>query len=198
MNKKIITQLILFFIILLFFSLFYFKYFLKIQDKSVQLEEIDSSLNLDVNSSNIIENIEYISEDNLGNKYIIKAKYGEILDENSDLILMKNVDALVISNNHEEIIIRASSATYNIINYDTNFRENIIIKYAEHKIICDSTDLLFNDHKIKLYDNISYNNLYTNILADIIEINLLTKDLKIYMNNQNKKIKVIYKSDVNN
>ena len=198
MNKKIITQLILFFIILLFFSLFYFKYFLKIQDKSVQLEEIDSSLNLDVNSSNIIENIEYISEDNLGNKYIIKAKYGEILDENSDLILMKNVDALVISNNHEEIIIRASSATYNIINYDTNFRENIIIKYAEHKIICDSTDLLFNDHKIKLYDNISYNNLNTDILADIIEINLLTKDLKIYMNNQNKKIQIIHKNNVNN
>jgi len=111
---------------------------------------------------------------------------------------MKNVDALVISNNHEEIIIRASSATYNIINYDTNFRENIIIKYAEHKIICDSTDLLFNDHKIKLYDNISYNNLYTNILADIIEINLLTKDLKIYMNNQNKKIQIIHKNNVNN
>jgi len=198
MNKKIITQLILFFIILLFTSLFYFKYFLKIQEKSFQLEEVVSSLNLDVNSSNIIENIEYISEDNLGNKYIIKAKYGEILDENSDLILMKNVDALVISNNHEEIIIRASSATYNIINYDTNFRENIIIKYAEHKIICDSTDLLFNDHKIKLYDNISYNNLYTNILADIIEINLLTKDLKIYMNNQNKKIQVIHKSNANN
>ena len=198
MNKKIITQLILFFIILLFTSLFYFKYFLKIQEKSFQLEEVVSSLNLDVNSSNIIENIKYISEDNLGNKYIIKAKYGEILDENSDLILMKNVDALVISNNHEEIIIRASSATYNIINYDTNFRENIIIKYAEHKIICDSTDLLFNDHKIKLYDNISYNNLYTNILADIIEINLLTKDLKIYMNNQNKKIQVIHKSNANN
>ena len=198
MNKKIITQLILFFIILLFTSLFYFKYFLKIQEKSFQLEEVVSSLNLDVNSSNIIENIKYISEDNLGNKYIIKAKYGEILDENSDLILMKNVDALVISNNHEEIIIRASSATYNIINYDTNFRENIIIKYAEHKIICDSTDLLFNDHKIKLYDNISYNNLYTNILADIIEINLLTKDLKIYMNNQNKKIQIIHKNNVNN
>ena len=198
MNKKIITQLILFFIILLFTSLFYFKYFLKIQEKSFQLEEVVSSLNLDVNSSNIIENIKYISEDNLGNKYIIKAKYGEILDENSDLILMKNVDALVISNNHEEIIIRASSATYNIINYDTNFRENIIIKYAEHKIICDSTDLLFNDHKIKLYDNISYNNLNTDILADIIEINLLTKDLKIYMNNQNKKIQVIHKSNANN
>jgi len=198
MNKKIITQLILFFIILLFTSLFYFKYFLKIQEKSFQLEEVVSSLNLDVNSSNIIENIKYISEDNLGNKYIIKAKYGEILDEDSDLILMKNVDALIISDNREEIIISASSATYNIINYDTNFKKNIIIKYAEHKIICDSTDLLFNDHKIKLYDNISYNNLNTDILADIIEINLLTKDLKIYMNNQNKKIQVIHKSNANN
>jgi len=35
-------------------------------------------------------------------------------------------------------------------------------------------------------------------LADIIEINLLTKDLKIYMNNQNKKIQVIHKNNVNN
>jgi len=198
MNKKIITQLILFFIILLFVSLFYFKYFLKTQEKSLQLEKLDSPLNSDENLSNVIENIEYISEDSLGNKYIIKAKFGEILDENSNLILMKNVDALIISNNREDIIISALSATYNIINYDTNFKENIIIKYVEHKIICDSIDLLFNDHKIKLYDNIRYNNLNTDILADIIEINLLTKDLKIYMNNQNKKIQVIHKNNVNN
>ena len=198
MNKKIITQLILFFIILLFFSLFYFKYFLKTQEESSQLQKLNPSLNLDKNSSNSIENIEYVSKDSFGNTYIIKAKYGKILDENSNLILMRNVDAIIILNNREKIIISASSATYNIVNYDTNFKENILIEYAEHKITCNSIDLLFNDHKIKLYDNISYNNLNTDILADIIEINLLTKDSKIYMNNQNKKIQVIHKSDVNN
>ena len=198
MNKKIIIQLILFFIILLFISLVYFKYFLKTQEESSQLQKLNPSLNLDKNSSNSIENIEYVSKDSFGNTYIIKAEYGKILDENSNLILMRNVDAIIISNNNEKIIISASSATYNIVNYDTNFKDEIIIEYSEHNITCDRLDLLFNDHKIKLYDNISYNNLNTDILADIIEINLLTKDSKIYMNNQNKKIKVIYKSDVNN
>tara|TARA_B110000444_G_scaffold254682_1_gene287615 strand:+ start:700 stop:1296 length:597 start_codon:yes stop_codon:yes gene_type:complete len=198
MNKKIITQLILFFIIILFISLVYFKYFLKTQEESSQLQKLNPSLNLDKNSSNSIENIEYVSKDSFGNTYIIKAKYGKILDENSNLILMRNVDAIIILNNREKIIISASSATYNIVNYDTNFKENIFIEYAEHKITCNSIDLLFNDNKIKLYDNINYNNLNTDILADIIEINLLTKDSKIYMNNQNKKIQVIHKSDVNN
>ena len=198
MNNKIITQLILFFIIILFISLVYFKYFLKTQEESSQLQKLNPSLNLDKNSSNSIENIEYVSKDSFGNTYIIKAKYGKILDENSNLILMRNVDAIIILNNREKIIISASSATYNIVNYDTNFKENIFIEYAEHKITCNSIDLLFNDNKIKLYDNINYNNLNTDILADIIEINLLTKDSKIYMNNQNKKIQVIHKSDVNN
>ena len=198
MNKKIITQLILFFIIILFISLVYFKYFLKTQEESSQLQKLNPSLNLDKNSSNSIENIEYVSKDSFGNTYIIKAKYGKILDENSNLILMRNVDAIIILNNREKIIISASSATYNIVNYDTNFKENIFIEYAEHKITCNSIDLLFNDHKIKLYDNINYNNLNTDILADIIEIDLLTKDSKIYMNNQNKKIQVIHKNNVNN
>ena len=198
MNKKIITQLILFFIIILFISLVYFKYFLKTQEESSQLQKLNPSLNLDKNSSNSIENIEYVSKDSFGNTYIIKAKYGKILDENSNLILMRNVDAIIIFNNREKIIISASSATYNIVNYDTNFKENIFIEYAEHKITCNSIDLLFNDNKIKLYDNINYNNLNTDILADIIEIDLLTKDSKIYMNNQNKKIQVIHKNNVNN
>ena len=121
MNKKIITQLILFFIIILFISLVYFKYFLKTQEESSQLQKLNPSLNLDKNSSNSIENIEYVSKDSFGNTYIIKAKYGKILDENSNLILMRNVDAIIILNNREKIIISASSATYNIVNYDTNF-----------------------------------------------------------------------------
>ena len=198
MNKKIIIQLILFFILLLLISFFYFKYFFKTEQKNSQLQEVNSSLNIDKNSSNSIENIEYISKDNLGNEYIIKAQYGKIPNENGNLILMRNVNAQITSKNHEKISISSSSATYNIINYDTNFKDEIIIEYSEHNITCDRLDLLFNDHKIKLYDNISYNNLNTDILADIIEINLLTKDSKIYMNNQNKKIQVIHKSDVNN
>tara|TARA_B100000767_G_C19721021_1_gene517267 strand:+ start:274 stop:858 length:585 start_codon:yes stop_codon:yes gene_type:complete len=193
MNKKITTQLVLFFIILLFIALLFFKYFSKDITEKSNVQKIDSPLNLKENSSNSIENIEYISNDNLGNQYIIKAKYGEILDDNSNFILMKNVEAQIIFNNYEKVKIKSINATYNIKNYDTNFKENVSIRYSEHNIICDNVDLLFKDHKIKLYENINYSNLNTNVLADGMEIDLLTKNSKIYMNNKNKKIEITHK-----
>ena len=193
MNKKIITQLVLFFIILFFIALVFFKYSFKNITEKSNAQKIDSSLNLKENSSNSIENIEYISNDNLGNQYIIKAKYGEILDDNSNFILMKNVEAEIIFNDYKKVKITSINATYNIKNYDTNFKENVSVKHSEHVIICDNVDLLFKDHKIKLYENINYSNLNTNILADGMEIDLLTKKSQIYMNNKNKKIEITYK-----
>ena len=125
------------------------------------------------------------------------AEYGEILEEDSSLILLENVEALLKFDNHEEITIKASSALYNILDYDTNFKKNIFIDYGEHKIGCDYIDLLFKEQKIKLYDNVKYNNLNTNLLADKMEIDLLSKNTKIYMKNANKKIKIIYKDNGN-
>jgi hypothetical protein len=198
MNKKIIIQLILFFIITLFISLFFFKYLVKTKIGKSDTNELDHSSISNKEFSNIIENIEYTSNDNIGNEYIIKAEYGEILDKDSNVILMKNVNAEINFHNNEKITISSSQAIYNTINYDTNFKENVFIKYAQHNVRSNNLDVLFKDHKIKLYNKIDYNNLNTNILADVMEIDLLTKDLKIYMNENNKKINATYNNNVNN
>ena len=198
MNKKIIIQLILFFIITFFISLFFFKYLVKTKIEKSDTNELDHSSISNKEFSNIIENIEYTSNDNIGNEYIIKAEYGEILDKDSNVILMKNVNAEINFHNNEKITISSSQAIYNTINYDTNFKENVFVKYAQHNVKSDNLDVLFKDHKIKLYNKIDYNNLNTNILADVMEIDLLTKDLKIYMNENNKKINATYNNNVNN
>tara|TARA_B100000767_G_C19641243_1_gene482639 strand:- start:79 stop:675 length:597 start_codon:yes stop_codon:yes gene_type:complete len=198
MNKKIIIQLMLFLTISSFIILLFYKYSIKKDEKNSDKKEIIIPFTVEKNLSNSILNIEYNSSDNLGNQYSIKAKEGIISDENSNLILMKGVEASIILDNYEKITINAISATYNIINYDTNFRKSINIKHNEHNITCDNVDLLFKDHKIKLYKNIIYNDLSTNLLADKMEIDLLTKNLKIYMINQDQKIKVIYKNNVGN
>ena len=198
MNKKIIIQLILFFIITLFISLFFFKYLVKTKIGKSDTNELDHSSISNKEFSNIIENIEYTSNDNIGNEYIIKAEYGEILDKDSNVILMKNVNAEINFHNNEKITISSLQAIYNTINYDTNFKENVFVKYAQHNVRSDNLDVLFKDHKIKLYNKINYNNLNTNILADVMEIDLLTKDLKIYMNENNKKINATYNNNVNN
>jgi len=193
MNKKITTQLILFFIIIFIIILFLFKYLIKTETSDVK--KIELSQNTSESFSNSIQDIEYKSNDTLGNQYLIKAKYGEILDQNKNLIAMKVVEAQIIFKNYEKIIIIASTAIYNITNYDTNFEDNILIKYGEHEIICNNVDLLFMDHKIKLYNNINYHNLNIDLLADEMEIDLLTKNLTIFMNNQDKRIKMIYNSN---
>ena len=198
MNKKIIIQSILFFITILFIGLFIFKFLVETETKNNKAKKIELSTDTNKNFSNIIENIEYKSNDNRGNQYIIKAKYGEIVNENSDLLLMSDVEAIIIFSDYEKVTITSSGAIYNIINYDTNFKENITIKYAEHNMTSNNADLLFKDHRVKIYNDINYNNLNTDFFADVMEIDLLTKKLKIYMNNQNKKIKATYKNNGNN
>ena len=197
MNKKIIIQVILFFIIFLFIALFFFEYLIKPKLAVSSTQKQILSQNLDDNLTNIIQNIEYSSNDSLNNQFIIKAKFGEVLEKKT-LILMKEVEAIVIFSNSEKITITASNAIYNTTNQDTNFKENVIIKYGEQHITCNRVDMQFRNYKVKLYDNVIYNYINTKLLADVIEIDLLTKSSKIYMNKKNTKVEAMYKNNVNN
>ena len=197
MNKKIIIQVILFFIIFLFIALFFFEYLIKPKLAVSSTQKQILSQNLDDNLTNIIQNIEYSSNDSLNNQFIIKAKFGEVMRKKT-LILMKEVEAIVIFSNSEKITITASNAIYNTTNQDTNFKENVIIKYGEQHITCNRVDMQFRNYKVKLYDNVIYNYINTKLLADVIEIDLLTKSSKIYMNKKNTKVEAMYKNNVSN
>ena len=197
MNKKIIIQVILFFIIFLFIALFVFEYLIKPKLAVSGTQKQILSQNLDDNSTNVIENIEYSSNDSLNNQFIIKAKFGEVMGKKT-LILMKEVEAIVIFSNSEKITITASNAIYNTTNQDTSFKNNVIIKYGEQNITCNRVDMQFRNYKVELYDNVIYNYINTKLLADVIEIDLLTKSSKIYMNEESTKIEAMYKSNGNN
>jgi hypothetical protein len=51
--------------------------------------------------------------------------------------------------------------------------------------------LLFKKNLAYISDEILYKNLNTQLQADKIEVNLLTKNLKIFMNDKSKKIKIL-------
>ena len=44
--------------------------------------------------------------------------------------------------------------------------------------------LNFLDNLIEMFENVNYTNQYTKVIADKVEINLMSKKLKISMNNQ--------------
>ena len=198
MNKKIIFQIFLLFIISLFIAFLFFQFSLneKFQNTKKSKDVVYSNSNID--SSNMMNNIEYKSYDAIGNQYLVRAKSGSISDENPNLILMKNVEAEINFGKKEKILIKALSGVYNVLNYDTFFTDKVNIRYDDHNINCDNAQLLFKNHKIKLYNNIDYTNLNTSLLADEMEIDLITKNLNIYMFDKNQKIKAIFKSNVPN
>jgi len=199
MNKKIIFQIFLYFLIFFFIGLLAFQYSYDEKPKDTSFSENNIDLNSNTNtSSNTMSNIEYKSTDTIGNQYLIRAKLGSISDEDSNVILMQDVEAEIQLDNREKILINAISAEYNIMNYGTFFKEQTNIKYNEHNLNCNNVDLIFKDHKIKLYSNINYSSLNTSLLADEIEIDLITKNLKVYMIDKNQKIKATFKNNVSN
>ena len=71
-------------------------------------------------SDDLISEMEYFSEDNKGNKFKIKSDYGFINPEQSNIISMNKVRAVVYLSNGEEIYINSDSAKYNNINNNTD------------------------------------------------------------------------------
>ena len=193
MNKKTLIQLSLLLIVLIIVITIFFKYLY--ENKEVVKIETSKEKIADVpeKSANIIKDIEYLSKDNSGNTYLINAKIGEIDSKNSNIIFLKNVKAKISIIDSEDIYITSDFANYNSKNYDTNFFENIKIKYADHKIDCEYLDLLFNKNIAILNKNIVYKSLETNLLADRMEIDLITKNSKISMKNKKDKIEIVYK-----
>ena len=192
MKKSTVVQIFLSSIVIAISLTIFFKYFGKEIDpidKVVAKKETNEILN---EKLNIIKDIKYLSKDEMGNVYSIFAEYGEIKDQDSNIIYLNNVKAKISILNSDDINIESDHAKYNSKNYDTNFYDNIKVDYVEHQIDCRYLDLLFNNNQAILYEDIIYKNLETVLLADRLEIDLITKNSKISMKNEKEKIKMLY------
>ena len=73
-------------------------------------------------------------------------------------------------------------------NNDTIFSQNVIITYPGHKMTGEYFDFSFLDNLGTMSTNVIYLGEKNKLLADRIEMNLKTKDTKIFMNSINKKV----------
>jgi len=192
MIKKILVQLFLFLLLILLSVFFYNKYFNKDSQisKKIKTKENLPSENIE---SNLISDLRYFSIDDKGNKYEIKSEFGEMGTNNPDIIIMTNVKAIIEIYNSEPIIITSNFAKYNVKNYDTNFTKNVLVQYVDNKLNGENLDLSFQNNLMLMYNNIIYQNPDATLLADELEIDLITQDSKILMKNKKDKIKIIVK-----
>ena len=189
MNKKIAIQILLIFLIFLFSILFYLKYFKNSQKISENIPKEEQQIITSQNdSSTYIDNVNYISSDTRGNRYQITAEQAEIKIEDPDVMLLENVVAYIFIKDSDTIMITSNFGVYNSKNYDTIFSENVIILYPGHKITGEYLDLSFLKNLGTISKDVIYKGEKTSLFADKVEINLTTKDTKIFMDDKNKKV----------
>ena len=193
MNKKIILQIILFLFILLTILLLYFKYFNEDakKDKISELSEKKQvATSITDNQQNLITDLNYTSINSLGSNYEITAEFGAIDPKNSSIILMENVKAVITDLKQNKIVITSLSAKYNSGNRETNFINNIVLTFADNTIKSQNLDLFFEKNLVYISNKIVYKNSNITLEADKLEMEMLSKDIKIYMYDKNQKIQI--------
>ena len=180
----------IFFVILLFLIISYsiFLKFFKtkeIADINNQNENENTSYN-----SNILKDIEYTTKDKNGNEYFIRALEGEIDFSNPNILFLTNVSALIKLNTSEEVTIISDYGKYNSENNDTIFSKNVIVNYLNNKITSDYLDFSLEKNLMLISKNVVYSNPENILNGDVVEINIKTRDTKIFMYEKDKKVNI--------
>jgi len=198
MNNKTIFQVVLLLLVLLLSFFFYLNYFYKNDSKLASKQIVIT--NTDISESpdgTTIKEILYESYDKEGNKFIIKSKSGTFDENETDKINMVNVEAKINLRNGTFITLVSDTARYNSLNSNTKFIKNVKLEYLGHKINSDNIDVIFTESKLEAYNNLIYRNSDINLSADKVELDMLTKNTKIFMFD-NSRVKIIKEYNGNN
>ena len=181
------------------FSILIFIYFKLYENKTPikksEKVELDEKKKIEINderveSSNIIEDVSYSAKDTKGNNYFLKASQGTIDQNESNYIFLKSVKAVINLKNSKLIEISSDFGKYNINNYDTIFSKNVIIKYLDNEITGDYLDFSWDKNLMIISRDVIIKNNDNSLQADVIEVNIQTRDIKIFMYEENKKVNI--------
>lgn len=203
MEKKTLIQIFLF-ILLILLVLFTFIFFYNSDEVKQSLDKPENT-NINTASSqddqNIIENIKYTSSNNNGDVFEIFADFGEPSLINPELMLLKSVKAQIIFTNKNNINLTSDFADFNTKTFETLFFDNVKITRLDevmtgeklYLVLENDDELVEKDLKkeqniLRMSNNILFEKPGYTLKADILEIDLITKNLKIYMNDKLEKV----------
>ena len=206
MGKKKLIQLFLLFLLILvtFFVLnIYYK-----SDKTIKSsKKIEVSEDIkSKDGKSIIQDIKYTSNNNNGDIFEILADYGEPSTEIDNQMFLTKVIANIILKDRSSIKLTSDYANFNTKTFETTFIDNVKIFRNDETIFGKELYLVFDQTSEVLINNsdvdqnlirISHDVIIKKpgyiMKADVIEIDLITKNIKIFMNNKNDKVEAISK-----
>ena len=210
MSKKTVIQIFLT-TILIIISFLIFNFFYISNEKDQTLEnknEISKNDELNKTDKNIIKDIEYSLNNDKGDVYKVIADFGEVKIDNPDLMFLTKVTATVIFTDKGSIILTSNFANFNTKTFETTFFNNVQVKRDNEIIIGDELYLVLEqddkkklnkadieENLIRISKNVMYKKPGYSLKADVLELDLITKNIKIYM--LNEKQKILAKSIIN-
>lgn len=208
MKRKNLIQIILL-ILLIILSISIFNYYYE-KNSSVQKNKIDNEEKFSGKTSlssqqNLIEDIKYTANNTKGDIYEILADFGEANLEDPELMFLTNVKSKIIFNNREKknIYLTSNFANFNTKTFETTFIKNVKIKRHNEIITGEELYMILDIDKenaqneldkeqnvLRMSNNVLFQKPGYEMKADVLEIDLITKNLKIYMHNSNNKVMI--------
>jgi LPS export ABC transporter protein LptC len=186
MNKKKI--IIVFFLSLVLLVIYFGNFYKK---KLISKNETSNIENIEnIESSNLLSELNFSSKDDKGNEYSLFAKEGEIDFENNNIIFLKQIKAIIKLKNSEEILISSDFGKYNTENSDTIFSKNVLILYLNNRVNSDYLEFSINKNLMTISKDVSLSTNEYTINADVIEMDINTRKVEIFMLEGLKKVKI--------
>ena len=114
----------------------------------------------------------------------------EISKKWKDYILLTNVKGAINFIDYNLIEISSDFGKYNVNNYDTIFSKNVIITYLDNTIKGEYLDFSWDRNLMIISKNVILENSKSSLKSDVIEVDISTKKIKIFMYEENKKVNI--------
>ena len=205
MGKKTLIQIILLIFLIVITFLFFKVYYNSNSDISLNKENLTGK-NSEIkevkkDEKNLIQNISYTANNNKGDIYLLLAETGEIYLDNPDLMFLTKVDGKITLKDGEIITVNSDFANFNTKTFETTFINNVIVKKSDEVVTGAELYLVLEEkvnkalkskqedkNLIRVSRNVFYTKPGYTLSADILEIDLITKNIKIYMTDKYKKV----------
>ena len=168
---------------LLLFILTYFYYPIIKKDKLLKDQSVNKDFQKvdDRDQATSFENLEYRGLYDLDKPFKVKSKEAYILNEEPDIVYMKNMYVILYLSDSRIVEITSLKGRYNKKNYNCFFEQDVRAVDGETIITAENLDLLATKNIIEAYNNVNLDNATGSLQADKINYNFDTKHFKVSM-----------------
>ena len=182
-DRKKKLRLIQFF--LLFFGLL--AIYLTYYNKELNEDQNSISKKIPKKNQNISEederdlffNIEYSGFDLQGNRYSLKSEEAFIDKLNSEIVYMKNVNAIFYFKDNTILYVSSNNGIYNNKSLDMKFEQNVKANYLSSELFAEKAEYSNSQSFLSIYENVRINDIKGNLIADKLLFDITDQKLDI-------------------